>query len=133
MKHPSNHAEYFTIPRKTNILQALSADNVDHTPCSPFKNHAKSTGKVQRHPHELQNAQKRQQPQCNTARPDVDSVTLPVNDGDDCPNPRYPRSLKNAMDGRNILHLHNKRFANIKKTEAPISTCEIHILKMATL
>ena len=103
MKHPSNHAEYFTIPRKTNILQALSADNVDPYTVLTLQK-PPNTGKVQQDPHELQMAQKRHQPQCNTARPDVDSATLPTNDGDDCPNPRYPRSLKTQwMDGISFI------------------------------
>ena len=84
-----------TIPSRTNILQAPSADNVNHTPCSPFKKHPTSTGKVQRDPHELQKSTEKDTNLNATPRAQTSvSVTLPTNDGDDFPNPRYPRSLK---------------------------------------
>ena len=109
MEHPSTQAAQLRIPSRTNMLRALSAENVEHT----HRAHA-STNIDWRHAtrptRTPKKHRKRHQPQCNTARPDVDSVTLPENDGDDCPNPRYPRSLKYAMDEQKFLHLLNKRF-----------------------
>ena len=98
MKHPSNHGRMIHHPKQNEhfkstfcwqcwpytVLTLRKPPNID------WESAATRTPKRHR---------KRQQPQCNTARPNADTATLPPNDGDDCPNPRYPRSLKNATHG----------------------------------
>ena len=103
----------------------------DHTPCSPFKKHPTSTGDTQRDPHELQKAQKRQQPQCTPRRRLVNTS---------CGRRRWlsKPSVSTFVGKRNawmdrISFICTTNVSQASKTEAPTSPCEIHILKMATL